>query len=183
MFFIPLFSKIILKQDIYKHQYLSLLISFIGAIFLIIPLCLNFKKEFIVPNILNFIKEINYSLFLVIIKYLVKKFYFPPLKISLIIGLISIIINLIGYIIYCLIINDFRLFTECFEFSRVENKLKISILFILYFLFTTFSQLTLFVSLFYFYPTLITVSDIICPLLLSIYFIFFEGTTIYENIL
>ena len=29
LFFIPLFSKIILKQDIYKHQYLSLLISLI----------------------------------------------------------------------------------------------------------------------------------------------------------
>ena len=118
LFFIPLFSKIILKQDIYKHQYFSLLISLIGVIFLIIPLCIDFCNEYIVPNILNFIKAINYSLFLVIVKYLVKKFYFPPLKISLIIGIISIIINLIGYTIYCLIINDFSLFTDCLDFLK-----------------------------------------------------------------
>ena len=58
LFFIPLFSKIILKQDIYKHQYFSLLISLIGVIFLIIPLCIDFCNEYIVPNILNFIKAI-----------------------------------------------------------------------------------------------------------------------------
>ena len=182
LFFIPLFSKIILKQDIYKHQYFSLLISLIGAIFLIIPLCLYFEKEFIVPNILNFIKGINYSLYFVIIKYLVKKFYFPPLKISLIIGIISIIINLIGYTIYCLIINDFRLFTDCFNFSEISI-LTICIDFILYFLFATLSQLTLFVSLFYFYPTLITVTNIISPLLLWIAKSIFIASSYYEIIL
>ena len=83
LFLIPLFSKIILNQNIYKHQYFSLLLSLIGVIFLIIPLCLNFEKEFIVPNIFNFIKGINYSLYMVIIKHMIEKYYLSPLKISL----------------------------------------------------------------------------------------------------
>ena len=38
--FIPLFSKIILKEKIYKHQILSLSISFIGFIFILLPVIL-----------------------------------------------------------------------------------------------------------------------------------------------
>ena len=124
---IPLFSKIILKQDIYKHQYFSFLIAFIGMIFLYIPICLDFNiDEDILKNILTFIKSINFPLFLIITKYLVEKYYISPLKICLLIGITSIIINVIGYTIYCLIKdNDFSLFTQCIDFSKEENKLKI----------------------------------------------------------
>ena len=183
LFFIPLFSKIILKQNIYKHQYFALIVSVIGIIFLIIPFCLNYTTFNILPNILNFVKGINYSLFLVIIKYVVEKYYYPPLKISLIIGIISIIINSIGYIIYSLIINDFRIFTDCFDFSKVENKLIMSILSILYFLFATASQLTLFLSLFYFSPTLIIITDVISPLFRWVILTFNEETELIEEIL
>ena len=116
LFFIPLFSKIILKENIYKHQSLSLIVSSFGSIFIIIPVCFKFTKNDIIPNILNFTEGINYPLFLVIIKYIVEKFYYPPLKISLIIGIESIIITVIGYSIYSLIIDDFSLFTDCLNF-------------------------------------------------------------------
>ena len=182
LFFIPLFSKILLKQDIYKHQYFSLLISIISIIFLIIPLCSHFEKEFIVPNILNFIKGIIYSLFLVITKFLVEKYYISPLKICLIIGIISIIVNLIGYTIYCLIINDFGLFTDWLDFSEY-NIMSISIHYILLILFFTISELTLFLSLFYFYPTLIMITNIISPLLVWIFVIIFLGAPTIEIIL
>ena len=167
LFFIPLFSKIILKENIYKHQYFSLLVSLIGGIFLIIPICFLLTKKDIIPNILNFIKGINYPLFIVIIKYVVEKSYLPTLKICLIIGIISIIINIIGYCIYCSIIHDFSLFTNCLDFSEV-NKFIISVYSILYFLFTTASRLTLYLSIFYFSPTLIMVTAIISPLFLWI---------------
>ena len=182
LFFIPLFSKILLKQDIYKHQYFSLLISIISIIFLIIPLCSHFEKEFIVPNILNFIKGIIYSLFLVITKFVVEKYYIYPLKICLIIGIISIIVNLIGYTIYCLIINDFGLFTDLLDFSKY-NIMSISIHLILLILFFTISELTLFLSLFYFYPTLIMITNIISPLLVWIFVIIFLGAPTIEIIL
>ena len=177
LFFIPLFSKIILKQNIYKHQYFSLLISLIGFIFLIIPLCIAFRTKYILNNILNTLKGINLSLFIVLIKHVIEKYYISSLKICLIIGIVSIIINLIGYIIYCLIIKDFRLFTDCLDFSQVENKIVISIYFVLYFIFETLSQIALFLSIFYFYPTLIMVTYIINPILISIYSIISEETS------
>ena len=53
-FFIPLFSKILLKENIYKHQYFSLIIAIIGIIFLLIPVALVLCTNDIIPNILNF---------------------------------------------------------------------------------------------------------------------------------
>ena len=169
LFFIPLFSKFILKEKTHRHQHFSLLISLIGLIFLIIPIYIGLKFwKYIEPNILNFILGTNLSLFLVITKYVVEKYYISPLKISLITGIITIIINLIGYTIYGLIIDDFSFFTDCFNFSQVENKLVIIVYFLLYILFSIASQLTFFLSIFYFSPTLIMVTAIISPLFLWI---------------
>ena len=179
LFFIPLFSKIILKQDIYKHQYFSFLIAFIGMIFLYIPNILKFDTgKDIVPNIINFIKSKNFPLFLVIVKYLVEKYYISPLKICLLIGVTSIIINVIGYSIYCLIINDFKLFTNCIDFSQDENKLESIFYLIFYLVFVIASQFTLYLSIYYFYPTLIMITGIICPIFLSFVEFFTENIEI-----
>ena len=169
LFFIPLFSKIILKENIYKHHYFSMLILLIGVIFIIIPKCLDLENDYIVVvvNILNFIKAINFSLFLIIFKYLIEKYYLYPLKISLIIGIISTIINTIGYVIYSLTRDDFSFFTDCFDFSG-KNKLVISIYFIFYFVFGFLSSLFLFLSLFYFSPNIIIISNSITPLFIWI---------------
>ena len=56
LFFIPLFSKLILKDDIFKHQYFSLLIAIFGIILLLIPTGLELIKEDFIPNIFNFIR-------------------------------------------------------------------------------------------------------------------------------
>ena len=176
LFFIPLFSKIILKENIFKHQYFSLIISLFGIIFIIIPVCLKLTIDDIIPNILNILNGINLSLFLVINKYLVEKYYLPPLKSCFMIGISSTIIYTIGFTIYSLIINDFSYFTDCFDFSQVENKLTIILYFVFYIIFETAAQLTLFLSLFYFSPTLIMVTDMISPLLS-----FIVNTIIYEE--
>ena len=169
LIFIPLFSKIILKEKIYKHQYFSLLITLIGYIFLIIPVFLNFSDEDIIPNIMNFIQGINFPLFLVLVKNIVEKYYVPPLKISLIIGISTLSINIIGYTIYSLI-NDlnFKYFTDIFDFSNVENTFEIIIYFLLFFIFATATQLTLFLSVFYFSPTLIMITGLISPIFMFI---------------
>ena len=100
---IPLFSKFILKENLYKHQYLSLMISIIAWIILNIPICLKVKKEDILANFINLIHALIYSIFLVLIKYVNNKFFISPLQSSLIFGIISIILSLIGFIIYSLI--------------------------------------------------------------------------------
>ena len=165
LFFIPIFSKIILKENIYKHQYFSLLIALSGIIFLFIPVCFRLEKDDIVPNILNFIQGILYPLLFVIIKYLTEKYFISPLKISLNFGIITIFFNSVGAIIYSLIkYHDFTYFNDCFDFSE-ENKIYISIYYILVFLFGTILQVLTLLALFYFSPTLIMVTDIISPLL------------------
>ena len=70
---IPLFSKLILKENLYKHQYLSLMISIIGWILLNIPIFLKLKKEDILDNFLNLIIGVIYPLELVLIKYICDK--------------------------------------------------------------------------------------------------------------
>ena len=101
--FIPLFSKIILKEEIYKHQYLSLIISLIGIILFIIPVSLVFEQDDIIPNILNFIGGVSISLFFVLVKYVSLTFYMSPLLICLSSGIIMVIITLLGFFIFSLI--------------------------------------------------------------------------------
>ena len=175
LIFIPLFSKIILKGKIYKHQYFSLLISFIGIIFLITTTCLKLTEKDIVPNILNIFLGIFYSLYIVLIKYMVEKYFIPPLKICLLIGIIAMTMNVIGYTIYSLINDDFSYFSDCFDFSKVENKLLISVYFILYILVSIVSVLTFFLSLFYYFPTIVMITYVISPL-----FLFIAKATISE---
>ena len=134
--------------------------------FLLIPVCFKLSLDDIIPNILNVICGISYSLFLVIFKYIIEKYYISPLKISLLFGIISIIINSIVYIIYSLIeYNDLSYFKECFDFSQEKNKLKLSVLIILLFLFCITLQLLTLLALFYFSPTLLMVTEIISPTL------------------
>ena len=63
-FFIPIFAKIILKENIYRHQILFLSLSFIGFILIIIYniLYLHFSKQDIIGNIFIFIKTFNAKL-------------------------------------------------------------------------------------------------------------------------
>ena len=166
LIFIPLFSKIILKVDIYKHQYFSLIIAIGGIIFLLIPVCFELNTEDIIPNILNVICGIIYPLFLVIIKYLSEKYYISPLKISLLLGIMSLFFDCIGYIIYSLIkYNDLSYFNDFFNFSEEKNKFIIIVYIILFILFYVTLQLFILLVLFYFSPILLLITDIISPFL------------------
>ena len=68
LFFISVFSKYILKSDIFSHQILSLLIAFVGLILLFIPVALIITKDNIIIIIYMLFISIGYYLFLVLIK-------------------------------------------------------------------------------------------------------------------
>ena len=174
---IPLFSKFILKENLYKHQYLSLMISIIAWIILNIPICLKVKKEDILANFINLIHALIYSIFLVLIKYVNNKFFISPLQSSLIFGIISIILSLIGFIIYSLIkYGDLQIFNNLFDFSKVDNKLTLSIYIILFFIFSTTCDLLILLIIFYFSPIFLCVTEILGPFLLWI-----ENAIEYNN--
>ena len=169
LLFIPLFCKFILKDNIFKHHYFSLLIAMVGFSLLFIPICLKIDVDDIVPNVLNFVGSVGYSLFLVIIKYLTHVYYMSPFKLSLIFGTIAFFFIFFGFLIYSLIkYHDLTYFKESLDFSYVDNKFVLSLYFIAIFIFAVLLHFCTLLVIFYFSPILLMVTDIISPFLLWI---------------
>ena len=184
LFFIPLFSKLILKENILRHQYFSLIIAIIGIIFLIIPVCLVIQSEDILANILNFISGVSYSLFLVLIKYMTHVYYFSPFKLCLFFGIISFIFTFLGFFIYSLIdYHDLTYFKNIFDFSESNNIFLFIIYFIFITIFATILQVMTLLVIFYFSPILLMVTDIISPFLLWIVVTIQDGQDLPDVVL
>ena len=70
------------------------------------------------------------------------------------------------FIIYSLIkYHDLSYFNDCFDFSKVEDKVKIIIYFILSFIFDTCLKIFVLLSLIYFSPILLLITNILIPIL------------------
>jgi len=102
---LPIFSKIILKSEIFNHQILSLCISIIGMILLFIPKYYGFEKKYIIFNILVFFSTSISSFNFVMAKCLTHKYFLSPYFILLYVGFFSLIIFLLGFISYYLLNN------------------------------------------------------------------------------
>ena len=166
LFFIALFSKYILKSEIFKHQILSMSIAVIGIIILFVPVSLIIQKKDIFLNILNFFSAMSYSLFLVMIKYLTHYYYFSPLLCLLFIGIISIIITFFIFLFYSLIkYKDFTFVSDNFDLSKNEMGAKFYIYFVLGLIFSSGLQVFTIYVIYYFSPILLTVTDSISPML------------------
>ena len=167
--FTPLFCKFILKDNLFRHHYFSLFIALLGIILLIIPICLKIQVIDIVPNVLNFIGAVGYSLCIVLLKHLMHAYYISPFKLSFIFGVIAFLFIFFGFFIYTLIkYHDFTYFKELFDFSYCENKFVLSLYFIATFIFAVALQFSTLLVIFYFSPILLMVTDIISPFLLWI---------------
>ena len=183
LIFIPLFSKFILKENIYKHHYLSLIIGIIGVIFLLVPIYLDKDKYEVIPNILNSVVGVCFPLFFVVIRYGSQKYYTHPLKLTLIFGLFGIILTLLGFFIYSFVkYGDLNYFKNLIDFSVAKNKGKAKLFFTLMSLSVIIMRVLTFLALFYFSPTLILVTDIIHPFFLWIVQTIQERTLITEVI-
>ena len=166
LFFISIFSKYILKSQIYRHQILSLSLASIGLIILLIPVLSDIKIDNILIFVINIFSAPIYSLFLVLIKYLTHNYYLPPLLCLLLIGLTSLIITLIGFIIYSLIkFNDFSYIVDNFRISEYNMGIGFYIYAILGLLFTSLLQIFSFLVIDYFSPILLVITEIIDPMI------------------
>ena len=96
VFSIAFFSKIILRNNIYKHQILSLFISFIGLLLLFIPVMFVIEIEDTVANILVFLTSILFGLFFVLIKHLTDYYYISPYLLLLYLGFFLRLFNFIN---------------------------------------------------------------------------------------
>lgn len=139
--FICMFSHVILKSKLYKHQYLCLMIIIILGI--IINLNLYFyqkeSKTNIIEVVIKYFSEIIFSLGLVLNKFTIEKKFASPYEICFIQG----IINLILYIICLLIFKDLDdFFSYWYELDNIEIYLFL-ILTVIQFIFNLFILMTL----------------------------------------
>jgi len=158
---LPIFSKIILKSELFSHhQFLSLFISIIGIILLSIPTAFDVDKSELIFDILVFISTSIDSFILVMVKFLTHKYYLSPYFILLYIGFFSLIIFLLGFICYYLM-NNFDEFKENF----INESLSSVVYIILYIFFYIILNVLSYLVIYFFSPTLLMVTDIINPII------------------
>ena len=172
LFFIPFFSKITLKISIFKHQILSIFIGSIGLILLFIPVILVIEKEDTIINVCMFVSSIGYSNFLVLLKYLMNRFYFSPYLCLFFLGIFSIILNTIGFMIVSLLkYQNLSLIIDNFTFENIDNPVKLILYLCATFISASFLQIFSNLVIYYFSPILLMVTDSISPMLLWIFLI------------
>ena len=160
-----LFSKFLLKINIYSHQILSIIISVIGFIFLFFSnKKISFDKYYIYI-IISLLDSTDFS----ILKYSATIYFISPFICSFLYGIFSLIIYIIAIIICEL--YKFKTFLFIQIFDDFHGKL-----FILYFSLIIISASilkTLFLlEVYYFSPILLFISESINPMLYSFYSFF-----------
>ena len=92
------------------------------------------------------------------------KYYLSTYLCSLYIGILSTVLNNIGYMVYSLITKgNLSIIKDSFNFEDVANKIKIIILFSLNFVRASILQTLSNLVIYYFTPTLLMVTDSISP--------------------
>jgi hypothetical protein len=139
---------------------------------LFIPVILVIEKEDTIINVCMFVSSIGYSNFLVLLKYLMNRFYFSPYLCLFFLGIFSIILNTIGFIIVSLLkYQNLSLIIDNFTFENIDNPVKLILYLCATFISASFLQIFSNLVIYYFSPILLMVTDSISPMLLWIFLI------------
>ena len=139
-----------------------------AIIFTIFFVYLNYDTYEYIYDVLLFFGSFLYSLYLVLVKYMSEKRLYSPFLLLLLIGTISTIITVIGYMIYsAATVGDLRYVTNIFNcrddmyvcFGNFYDKI------IIYFLINAVLQILIYLVCYYFSPEVFAISDIISPYL------------------
>ena len=170
LFFFCLINVFIFKKQIFSHQKFALGIGAVGMaiIFTIFFVYLKFDTYEYIYDVLLFFGSFLYSLYLVLVKYMSEKKFYSPFLLLLLIGTLSTILTVIGYLIYSKVtVGDLRYVTNIFHctenmyvcFGNFYFKI------IMYFLINTVLQILIYLVCYYFSPEVFAISDIISPYL------------------
>ena len=138
-----IFSYYILKIKLYKHQYLSMIIIIIIGIILIIAEFFTFQLKYYFI-ILDFFKEIMSSLWIALIKYLMKIKFCTPYELCFYEGFLQIIFNAI-YILILFFIdkNSITIFPNYYNEINKKELLIIFSYIIIFFIYSLFILITI----------------------------------------
>ena len=188
LFFFCLINIFMFKIQILKHQKFSLGISFIGIAFIFTSffIFLDYKRYEYIYDILLFFGSFLYSLYLVLVKYMSEKKFYSPFLLLLLIGIISTVLTIAGYLIFSYVSEgDFRYVLNIFK-CRADMYVcfgNFYIHIIVYFLLNALLQILIFLVCYYFSPEVFAISDIISPFLSFIIRIIQRKTDILNIIL
>lgn len=163
---VPIFSRFILGIKIYEHHCFSLILALFGFVFLFISLFVFTDK--IPPfyiQIIHLIFSIPFSLSLVLIKYLFQHYFISPFAFLFLDGVFCIFDSLIYIILESLLYkkSSHDLYLN-FSYFFAEQKTEFYLFTIITILFSFFYQLTNALTLYYFTPTLLVMTDILSPI-------------------
>ena len=158
-----LFSKFLLKINIYSHQILSIIISCVGFIFILLfsnmKITLDKFYFYIIISILH-------STFISILKYSTITYFISPFLCSFLYGIISLIIYIIGIIIGTL--YNFKELSFMQYIHSFSGKMFI-IYFSLFIILSSIKSALTLLEIYYFSPILFLISETISPMLYSFY--------------
>lgn len=162
---VPIFSRIILGFKIYEHHFFSLCLTLVGFIFLFVSLFVynsNPAKPHI--QIIHLIFSLPFSLSLVLIKYLFLHYFISPFVFLFFDGIFCIVYSLIYIILESLIYRgDSHFIYLNFKYFFNEQSGKFYLLTLFTLLFSFLYQVTNALTLYYFTPTLLVMTDILSP--------------------
>ena len=170
LFFFCLINIFLFKKPFYRHQKFSLSIAFVGMviIFALFFIYLNKSNYDYIYDVLLFFGSFLYSLYLVLVKYTSENKGYSPFLLLFIIGIISTIFTIVGF----LILSHLRLGNVNYVSNIFHCRQDIFVCFgnlygyiIGYFLINAVLQILIFLVCYYFSPEVFAISDIISPFL------------------
>ena len=168
--FVPLFSFIILKIKYYRHHFVAIGIGLFGFIFIVISLFFpnnDQEKHSFIEHLIHLLFSIPFSLSLVLINQLFKYYFIDPFTFLFLDGIFCLLFSFIYIIIkILLILQKTDLFiNNVKKLSFIFLSPRISGLFICIFIFSFLFYITNTLTLYYFTPTLLVMTDIISPVI------------------
>ena len=166
-FFVPIFTYFILKTKYYRHHFVSLIIGFVGFIFIILSLIFS-NNEYISFNIGQQLKlliySIPFSLSLVLMSYLFRHYFINPFVFLFFDGIFCLFFSFIFILLED--INKIDLFlTNLRNFAFLVKKWEIFALFLLILLFSFLYYASTIITIYLFSPTLFVMNDILFPII------------------
>ena len=158
--FIPILSRIILKEKFAKHNMVSIIISFLGLIIISIIDIKKMTNDDIRDNIIALISGFLTSLHYVFLKYLIEVYSISNFLAQFIIGVIRLVLIIFFYLIYSYQkIGDLSEITNSFNFWQYSNKdyIMLSLFFISY----TCSENFKYIILYKFSPSLLITTNLV----------------------
>ena len=163
--FVPILSYIFLKAKYHRHHLVSTIIGLFGFIFILLSLLYSKEEISLSFQLIHFFTSFPFSLSIIVIKYMFIHYFIGPFAFQFLDGILCIVFSFIYIIIKCLIIvRDFDLFIKNLSHLYIifEN-IKMFLLFVLVIVLTFAYHAAKAVSLYFFTPALLVMTDILSP--------------------